>query len=90
MRSIKVKDFVEHYNGAVSMYGLPSYSPDLNPIENLWRKIKRAATHNVYFSEFADLMAAVQRQLAKIKQKPSEILNFIGAYATTKPRPAVV
>jgi len=86
----EVKDFVKQYKGAVSMYRLPSYSPDLNPIENLWRKIKRAGTHNVYFSEFADLMAAVRAQLAKIKQKPSEILNFMGAYVTMKTRPAVV
>src|SRR2546427_1130515 len=32
---------------------LPSYSPDFNPIEYLWKKTKKQATHNQYFKEFA-------------------------------------
>src|SRR5947207_3632561 len=34
---------------------LPSYSPDFNPIEYLWKKTKKQATHNQYFKEFAVL-----------------------------------
>ena len=31
---------------------LPSYSPDFNPIEYLWKKVKKLATHLKYFPEF--------------------------------------
>jgi hypothetical protein len=39
---------------------LPSYSPDYNPIEFLWRATKRTATHNRYFPAFDDLRTSVE------------------------------
>jgi len=41
------------------VYGLPSYSPDKNPIEKLWKNTKRDATHLKYFPTFEHLRAAV-------------------------------
>jgi transposase len=38
---------------------LPSYSPDKNPIEKLWKNTKREATHCRYFETFEDLRQAV-------------------------------
>jgi transposase len=32
---------------------LPSYSPDFNPIEHLWKKVKKEATHLKYFPDFS-------------------------------------
>ena len=43
------------------VYRLPSYSPDKNPIEKLWRTTKRDATHCRYFPTFEDLRSAVVR-----------------------------
>ena len=36
---------------------LPSYSPQLNPIERFWKKLRRRATHNRLFDTLADLKA---------------------------------
>ncbi|QTA87607.1 IS630 family transposase [Desulfonema magnum] len=41
------------------VYILPSYSPDKNPIEKLWKNTKRDATHLKYFPTFDDLRSAV-------------------------------
>lgn len=41
------------------VYRLPSYSPDKNPIEKLWKNTKRDATHLKYFPTFDDLRSAV-------------------------------
>ena len=38
---------------------LPPYSPDLNPIEQVWRITRKENTHNVFFSNTAELAAAV-------------------------------
>ena len=38
---------------------LPPYSPDLNPIERLWRLTRRICTHNKYFDCLDDLAATV-------------------------------
>jgi len=34
---------------------LPPYSPDLNPIEQVWRKTRREITHNRYFKNISEL-----------------------------------
>lgn len=38
---------------------LPPYSPDLNPIERLWRLTRRVCTHNKYFNWLDDLAATL-------------------------------
>ena len=38
---------------------LPPYSPDLNPIERLWRLTRRFCTHNKYFDSLDELAATV-------------------------------
>ena len=70
------------------MYKLPAYSPDYNPIECVWRKIKRAATHNVYFENFAELTETVRKQLKKLKRTPNTILNLFGVYNNLETAPA--
>lgn len=34
---------------------LPPYSPDLNPIEQVWRIARRENTHNVFFASISEL-----------------------------------
>lgn len=40
---------------------LPAYSPDLNPIERVWKLTRRLATHNRYFPELDDVITAVEK-----------------------------
>ena len=44
---------------------LPPYSPNLNPIEQVWRITKRERTHNVFFKSKADLEATVDEAFAQ-------------------------
>ena len=80
-KSQLVKEFTKDNSKRMSVHSLPAYSPDDNPIEFLWRKIKRAATHNVFFEDFKELTSKVRNQLKKLKRSPEEILNLFGAYA---------
>jgi len=41
---------------------LPSYSPDLNPIERVWKLTRKLCIHDQYFPTLASLIAAVERQ----------------------------
>ena len=43
---------------------LPPYSPDLNPIEQVWRKTRREKTHNKYFDGLSKLVSVLDDYFA--------------------------
>lgn len=43
----------------VEFVKLPPYSPDLNPIEQVWRITRKENTHNVFFSALSKLKETV-------------------------------
>lgn len=67
----------------LTKFQLPSYSPDFNPIEFLWKKVKKEATHLKYFATFDALTTAVDRTLYQFANSPSEILAIMGKYCDT-------
>lgn len=44
---------------------MPAYSPELNPIERLWKLTRRLCLHNRYFSSLAEVTAAAEGQFAQ-------------------------
>lgn len=75
-RSKVVKEFKSKMEAQerLYVYGLPSYSPDKNPIEKLWRNTKRDATHLKYFPTFEDLRSAVITAFNKYLRDASKII----------------
>jgi transposase len=61
----------------LTVYQLPSYSPDYNPIEHLWREVK-AGTHNAYFATFASLIARVEGRLAELNADQPRVRRLLG------------
>ena len=43
----------------IRLHFLPPYSPNLNPIERLWKWMKERVIYNIYYSEFEDFKLAV-------------------------------
>jgi transposase len=50
----------------IGLMFLPSYSPNLNLIERLWRFLKKEALYGRYHPTFADFRAAIEDTLGKL------------------------
>lgn len=81
-KSREVKDLIERA-GATLLF-LPPYSPDFNPIENMWSKVK-SILRSVAARTFDDLQEAIDLALSRIT--PEDCLGFFrhcGYHATRK------
>jgi transposase len=56
---------------------LPSYSPQLNPIERFWKKLRRRATHNRLFDTLADLKTSLRASLGYFQTVRSKVKSII-------------
>lgn len=75
-----MKEFFEKHAERLTVYQLPSYSPDYNPIEKLWKKIKEKEVHLQYFPTFESLKAKVEEALLRFQSLENEILTLFGFY----------
>jgi len=82
------REFLQQHKERLIVYQLPSYSPDYNPIEYLWKKVKTHATHNRYFAEFVLLIQSVEKALMVLATQSLEILRLMGIYARHLADPA--
>jgi len=73
-----MQDFFAQQADRLTVFQLPSYSPDFNPIEKLWKKIKEQETHLHYFPSFESLKEKVEQALVKFANAPKEILALFG------------
>lgn len=74
----KVKELERKQFGRFMQVFLPTYSPTLNPIEMLWRQVRRLVTHNYRFETLADLKQAAYCTFQMLAGAPSRVLSIIG------------
>jgi transposase len=55
------KEWRAQVSGTFDLEFLPPYSPDMNPIERVWKLTRRQATHNRYFPTLEDTVNAVEQ-----------------------------
>ena len=72
--SAETKAFFAQQTARLQVFQLPTYSPDYNPIEKLWKKIKQQDTHLHYFPTFEALTEKVEQALLKFANAPAEVL----------------
>ena len=52
------------------MFQLPSYAPDLNPVEGISSVLKRGVLANLAVASFAHLLQIIRHGLKKIQYQP--------------------
>jgi transposase len=66
------------YEKSFSLLFLPPYSPELNPIERVWKLTRRLCLHNIYFPTLSDVITGVENQF-KNWHSGNEILRKLCA-----------
>ena len=56
---------------------MPSYSPQLNPIERFWKKLRRRASHNRLFDTLADLKKSLRSSLCYFQTMRHKVLSLL-------------
>jgi transposase len=65
---------------------LPSYSPQLNPVERFWKKLRRRATHNRLFDTISDLRSSVRNSLRYFQTVRDKLLTMINGRPKKSPK----
>jgi len=74
-RNAAVQAFAERLG--ITLLFLPSYSPNLNLIERLWKFIKRRSLYGRYHPTFADFQAAIEETLDGLPTTHAEPLKTL-------------
>ena len=77
--------FYEQHAHRLTVEQLPSFSPDYNPIEKVWKEVKKEGTHRgaghmKCFPDFESLQNTVKETLLAFADKKDKILALCGMY----------
>jgi len=75
-RSKELKPFLEAHNDKLELMFLPPYSPDLNPMEWFWKKMRKEVTHNTFFEDFKRFQQGLIKFFRKFKLLSLEIKSL--------------
>jgi transposase len=76
--AILLAPLLRRYRKVLSLLFLPPYSPQLAPIERVWKLARRMATHNRFFATLGELLAAVDECFDRWRQPNSVLLRLCG------------
>ena len=65
-------------NPVIKLIHLPTYSPNLNLIERLWKYTRREVINPIYYEKFKDFTIAIQSFFDNIQQYKDQLAQFIG------------
>lgn len=60
----------------MSLIFLPPYSPDLNPIEQVWRITRREITHNTYFADVSILESTLDSYFLEFREANEKLASL--------------
>ncbi len=77
-QSRQSRERLEREGSWLTVCWLPTYAPQLNPIEMLWKHLRRRVTHNHLYSSIEPLVEAIENFFGQLDHQPAEVLSIIG------------
>ena len=75
-RRVEVMEFLAEVGPAIHLEPLPPYAPDLNPVEWLWKHLKRVALRNLACLDLEELHMELHLALGRVRKRPALIHSF--------------
>lgn len=73
----KIQEYLK--TSRIKIHYLPAYSPNLNPIERLWKVLRETKTYNKCYEKFVDFKSEINKfffeDIPKIKKELSKRIN---------------
>lgn len=69
-----LRPWLRRHRRKLTLMFLPPYSPQLAPIERVWKLARRLATHNRYFATLAEVLDAVTQRF-DLWRRPNSVLR---------------
>jgi transposase len=64
----------------IQLFRLPPYSPELNPIEGVWKATKKLTTHNRFYRTTDERDDALRSTFGTFQAQPSLIANHVARF----------
>src|SRR5467141_1222197 len=75
-RRNEVKHFLASIRRNLHLEPLPSYAPDLNPVEGAWQHLKHVEIRNLVCLDIEQLHLELHLAIGRLRQKPQKIRAF--------------
>ena len=69
------------HSDQIELVTLPTYSPQLNPVERFWKHLRRKVTHNTFFQAIDRLLEAVTGFFQEFAACPDTVRSVAGLAA---------
>ena len=76
--AVLLKPLLWKYRAVLTLLFLPPYSPQLAPIERVWKLTRRMATHNRFFATLDEVLSAVSICFDRWKSPNSTLRRLCG------------
>jgi transposase len=75
-RRAEVQEFVAEARGKIHLEPLPPYAPDLNPVEWLWKHLKKVELRNLACLNLKQLHRELHLALGRVRQRRALVRSF--------------
>jgi transposase len=76
--AVLLKPLLRKYRTVLTLLFLPPYSPQLAPVERVWKLARRMATHNRFFATLDAVLTAVSTGFARWRTPNSVLRRLCG------------
>ena len=72
----KIQPWLVKNKHKIELFFLSLYSPELNPVERVWKNTRYSATHNWYFPTLDSLLFGIKQRLDQRRQPNTELKSL--------------